>query len=71
VEWFTNRGKNYEYNIRVIDKHLKQLVSSDKVPRVHTVFHSPDQVEFRPRGNPEDQYDLLEGFEPFFSNSVN
>lgn len=28
VDWFTSRGENYEHNLKVIDKHLHNLVSS-------------------------------------------
>jgi hypothetical protein len=48
VEWFSGRGENYEHNLQIIDKHLKDLLSSTKVPRVHSYYLPNNQVEFRP-----------------------
>ena len=35
VDWFTNRGENYEHNMRIIDKHLKDLIVTPS-PAVRT-----------------------------------
>lgn len=28
VDWFTERGVNYEHNVKVLDKHLENLASA-------------------------------------------
>lgn len=45
VEWFTSRGENYDHNIRILDRHLKDLVVSDKTARVHSYFLPGDRVQ--------------------------
>jgi nitrogen fixation/metabolism regulation signal transduction histidine kinase len=30
VDWFTARGENYEHNIKIIDRHLRELVPSEE-----------------------------------------
>jgi hypothetical protein len=46
VEWFSTRGEHYEHNLQIIDKHLKDLVVSDRTPRVHTYYLPGNRVEF-------------------------
>jgi hypothetical protein len=58
VQWFTSRGENYEYNMQIIDKHLKDLVSSKSGPRVHTYYFPTNQVEFRPKETEEKFSDM-------------
>lgn len=36
VDWFSNRGENYEHNMKIIDKHLRDLMPSEVVPRLHS-----------------------------------
>lgn len=50
VEWFTSRGENYDHNIKILDKHLRDLVSSDKTPRVHSYFIPGNRVQFTSEG---------------------
>jgi hypothetical protein len=42
VDWFTSRGENYEHNIKIIDRHLKDLVPSEKALKYsHLKFFDP------------------------------
>lgn len=45
VEWFMSRGEHYEHNLQIIDKHLKDLVVSERSPRVHTYYLPGNRVE--------------------------
>lgn len=50
VDWFTNRGENYEHNMKIIDKHLKGLITSSHSSSTHsakTHFLPFDQVQFQ------------------------
>eukprot|EP01039_Chlorochromonas_danica_P008134 gene8134-8974_t len=53
VEWFTSRGEHYEHNLQILDKHLKDLVVSEKSPRVHTFFLPGNRMEFTPYKGPQ------------------
>lgn len=46
IEWFTSRGENYDHNIKILDRHLRDLISSDKTPRVHSYFIPGNRVQF-------------------------
>lgn len=46
VEWFSNRGENYDHNLRILDRHLKDLVTSEQTPRVHSYFLPGNRVQF-------------------------
>lgn len=48
IDWWTDRGKLYEHNMKIIDRHLEDLVSSKKIPRVHTVHFPENQLRFEP-----------------------
>ncbi len=42
VEWFTSRGENYEHNIKIIDRHLRDLVPNEKSLKYsHLTFFEP------------------------------
>lgn len=46
IEWFTSRGENYDHNIKILDRHLRDLITSDKTPRVHSYFIPGNRVQF-------------------------
>ncbi len=58
VDWFTSRGENYEHNIRIIDRHLKELVVSDKAPRVHSYYLPGNRVQFSHLSSNEEEIDI-------------
>lgn len=41
VDWFTNRGENYEHNMQVIDRHLKNLVTPEQQGYPRPTTHLP------------------------------
>lgn len=45
IEWFTERGENYEYNINIIDKHLENLVETSQ-PKYRSAYKNP--IRFTP-----------------------
>jgi hypothetical protein len=57
IEWFTNRGEHYDHNLRILDRHMKDLlVTQDgKQPKVHSYFIPGNRVQFStstyPRGS--------------------
>ena len=50
VDWFAGRGQAYEHNLRIIDKHLKDLVTSDTTSRVHSYYLPGNRVQFTSTG---------------------
>ncbi len=45
VDWFTNRGENYDHNMKVIDRHLKNLTTPEVAPRMQT-FMPVSQIRY-------------------------
>ena len=56
IDWFINRGKNYEHNINIIDKHLKDLLyTNDKSAKLHTYYLPGNQVNVQSQAVLEEQ----------------
>lgn len=51
IEWFTNRGDIYEYNMKVIDNHLKNI-STSSIPSVGR-YQGETSTRFTPLPNPK------------------
>lgn len=50
INWFTHRGELYDYNIKVIDKHLSKLASSSISPQTPHQFQDfSDDITFLPK----------------------
>lgn len=48
LQWYLSRGQHLEHNLSIIDKHLKDLVSSRKAQRVHSVRLPNGGIQFSP-----------------------
>ena len=70
IDWFTTRGENYEHNLRIIDRHLKDLVTSDKAPRVHTYYLPGNRVQFNTATSKHDPNIFPVGEKPMSSENV-
>lgn len=54
VDWFSSRGESYEHNMKIIDKHLKSLLTtspSDPASKVHSHRLPHGRVIFEPQAN--------------------
>lgn len=70
IDWFTTRGENYEHNLKIIDRHLKDLVTSDKTPRVHSYYLPGNRVQFNTATSNHDPNIIPIGEQPLSSDKV-
>lgn len=50
IEWFTHRGEIYDYNIKVIDKHLSKLATSSITPQTPHQFQDySENITYLPK----------------------